>query len=312
MDLHGAVVTVHRGRGLTVTRRSRRWPRARGGRPERQSHTGSNQRRTGNEGEIRTQGNKGHSMPPLVEELGPYRTIAGDRVTVTPSLSPSSSAQTPASPEPDPCRVLITASLTNLSGLVITEDIVAVRPVSHSWSCPTRLRRSRTPVTAPSRHAWCMAFPWSVAPNLAAGQPPLARHVCRAGPSGCSCRAPPACEHRHRPGQGADIGDRVAVDDEQVGVIPRPAAGPCCPPGRPRPRPARSPTPARRRRSRRLQPGKLPRRAAGRAAWRRQFGRLAEHLSTDLLQYGAVDAGGLSRGDRVLLVMSPARLLVSA
>ena len=224
MDLHGAVVTVHRGRGLTVTRRSRRWPRARGGRPERQSHTGSNQRRTGNEGEIRTPGNKGHSMPPLVEELGPYRTIAGARVTVTPSLSPSSSAQTPASPEPDPCRVLITASLTNLSGLVIPENIVAVRPVSHSWSCPTRLRRSRTPVTAPSRHAWCMAFPWSVPPNLAAAQPPLARHVCRAGPSGCSCRAPPACEHRHRPGQGADIGDRVAVDDEQVGVIPRPAA----------------------------------------------------------------------------------------
>jgi hypothetical protein len=70
-----------------------------------------------------------------------------------------------------------------------------------------------------------MAFPWSAPPNLAAGQPPLARHVCRAGPSGSSCRAPPACEHRRRPGQGADIGDRVAVDDEQIGVIagPQPA-----------------------------------------------------------------------------------------
>ena len=158
MDLHRAVVTVHRGRGLTVTRRSRYWPRARAGRPERKGDAGSDQRRTGNEGEIRTPGNKGHSMPPLVEELGPYRTIAGDRVTVTPSLGPSSSAQTPASPEPDPCRVLVTASLTNLSGLVIPENIVAVRPVSHSWSCPTRLRRSRTPVTAPSRHACVWRF----------------------------------------------------------------------------------------------------------------------------------------------------------
>jgi hypothetical protein len=36
------------------------------------------------------------------------------------------------------------------------------------------------------------------------------------------CRALPACEHRRRPGQGADIGDGVAVDDEQVGVIPGP------------------------------------------------------------------------------------------
>ena len=111
VDLHGAVVTVHRGRGLTVTRRSRHWPRARVGRPERQSHTGSNQRRTGNEGEISTPGNKGHSMPPLIEKPGPYRTNAGDRVTVTPRLSPSSSAQTPAPPEPEPCRVLVTASL---------------------------------------------------------------------------------------------------------------------------------------------------------------------------------------------------------
>ena len=104
VDLHGAIVTVHRGR-------SRHWPRARAGRPERQSHAGSNQRRTGNKGEISTPGNKGHSMPPLLEKLGSYGTIAGDLVTVTPSLSPSSSAQTPASPEPEPCRVLITASL---------------------------------------------------------------------------------------------------------------------------------------------------------------------------------------------------------
>ena len=167
----------------------------------------------------------------------------------------------------------------NLSGPMDPGDTPSLSArVSHAWSCPTRLRRSRTTVTAPSRRAWCMAFPWSAPPNLAAGQPPLARHVCRAGPSGCSCRAPPACEHRRRPGQGADIGDRVAVGDEQVGVIPRPAADPCCPRGRPRPRPARSPTPARRRRSPRLQPGKLPRRAAGRAVWWRQFGRLAEHL----------------------------------
>jgi hypothetical protein len=74
MDLHGAVVTVHRGRGLTVTRRSRHWPRARVGRPERQSHAGSNQRRTGNEGEkISTPGNKGHSMPPLLKKPGPLK-----------------------------------------------------------------------------------------------------------------------------------------------------------------------------------------------------------------------------------------------
>jgi hypothetical protein len=70
MDLHGAVVTVHRGRGFTVTRRSRHWPRARGGHPERQSHTGSDQRRTGSERETGTPGNREHSMPPLIEELG--------------------------------------------------------------------------------------------------------------------------------------------------------------------------------------------------------------------------------------------------
>jgi hypothetical protein len=67
VDLHGAVVTGHRGRGLTVTRRSRRRPRARSGRPERQSHAGSDQRRTGNEGELSTPGNKGHLMPPLLK-----------------------------------------------------------------------------------------------------------------------------------------------------------------------------------------------------------------------------------------------------
>jgi hypothetical protein len=165
-------------------------------------------------------------MPPLVEELGPYRTIAGDRVTVTPSLGPSSSAQTPASPEPEPCRVLVTASLTNLPGLVIPENTVAVRPVSHVRSWPPRVcgRRAR-----PLRHRRGMPGIWRFR-----GQPrrtsrpasrPLAGHVCRAGPSGCSCRAPPAREHRRRPGQGADIGNRVAVDDEQIGVIagPQPA-----------------------------------------------------------------------------------------
>jgi hypothetical protein len=67
VDLHGAVVTVHRGRGLTVTRGSRYWPRARAGRPECQSHAGSDQRRTGNEGELSTPGNKGHLMPPLLK-----------------------------------------------------------------------------------------------------------------------------------------------------------------------------------------------------------------------------------------------------
>jgi len=69
VDLHGAVVAVHRGRGLTVTLRSRRWPRARGGRPERQGHARSDQCRTGNEGEISTPRNRGHSMPPLFKEL---------------------------------------------------------------------------------------------------------------------------------------------------------------------------------------------------------------------------------------------------
>jgi hypothetical protein len=83
-----------------------------------------------------------------------------------------------------------------------------------------------------------MAFAWSAPPNLAAGQPPLAGHACRAGPSGCSCRALPACEHRHRPGQGADIGDRVAVGDEQVGVIPGPQSALPVPGGCTRPRPA--------------------------------------------------------------------------
>jgi hypothetical protein len=73
VDLHGAVVTVHHGRGLTVTRRSRHRPRARAGRPERKGDAGSDQRRTGNEGEISTPGNKGHSMPPLLQKPGLYQ-----------------------------------------------------------------------------------------------------------------------------------------------------------------------------------------------------------------------------------------------
>lgn len=44
----------------------------------------------------------------------------------------------------------------NPSGLLIPQNIVAVRRVSHARSCPTRLRRSE--VTAPSRHAWCDVF----------------------------------------------------------------------------------------------------------------------------------------------------------
>src|SRR5262249_17811654 len=69
VELHGAVVTVHRGRVLPVPRRSRNRPRGRAGRPERQGQTSSNQRRTGNEGEISTPGNKGHSMPPLSRNM---------------------------------------------------------------------------------------------------------------------------------------------------------------------------------------------------------------------------------------------------
>ena len=67
VDLHGAVVTVHRGRGLTVIRWSRHCARARAGRPKRKGDAGGDQRRTGNEGEISTPGNKGHSMPPLLK-----------------------------------------------------------------------------------------------------------------------------------------------------------------------------------------------------------------------------------------------------
>jgi hypothetical protein len=43
--------------------------------------------------------------------------------------------------------------------------------------------------------------------------------VCTSG--GCS-RAAPAREHRGRPHEGADVSDRVTVDDEQVGVIDGP------------------------------------------------------------------------------------------
>src|SRR5215467_9882977 len=73
VDLHGAVVAGHRGRGLAVTRRSRHWPRARVGRPKRQSHAGSDQRRTGNEGETSTPENKGHSMLRSLEKPGLYQ-----------------------------------------------------------------------------------------------------------------------------------------------------------------------------------------------------------------------------------------------
>ena len=181
VDLHGAVVTVHRGRGLTVTRRSRHRPRARVGRPERQSHAGSNQRRTGNKGEISTPGNKGHSMPPLVEKLRPCQDKRrGPGNCYTPPQPNPAAPRRPHRLSQSPAGYLSRPARPNLPGLVIPENTVAVRPVSHAWSCPTRLRRSRTPVTAPSRHAWCMAFPWSAPPNLAAGQPPLARHVCRA------------------------------------------------------------------------------------------------------------------------------------
>jgi len=67
VDLHGAVVAVYRGRGLTVTRRSRRRPCARAGRPKREDDAGGDQCRTGNEGEVGTPGNKGHLMPPLLK-----------------------------------------------------------------------------------------------------------------------------------------------------------------------------------------------------------------------------------------------------
>ena len=67
-----------------MTRRSRHWPRARVGRPKRQSHAGSDQRRTGNEGETSTPENKGHSMLRSLEKPGLYqdkRRGPGNRYT---------------------------------------------------------------------------------------------------------------------------------------------------------------------------------------------------------------------------------------
>ena len=94
--------------------------------------------------------------------------------------------------------VLVAASLAGLSGLVIPENIVAVRPVSHSWSCPTRLRRSRTSATAPSRHAWRMAFPWSPRRTSRPVSRP-ARHVCRASTARSPTPARRRCSPRRRP-----------------------------------------------------------------------------------------------------------------
>ena len=65
VNLHGAVVAVRRGWGLTVPLQIRHWPRARVGCSERQSHAGSDQRRTSSEREISRPKNKGHPMPPL-------------------------------------------------------------------------------------------------------------------------------------------------------------------------------------------------------------------------------------------------------
>src|SRR6266704_3733555 len=270
VDLHRAVVTVRRGRGLTVTRRSRHWPRARVGRPERHSHTGSNQRRTGNEGEISTPGNKGHLMPPLVEKLRPYRTIAGDRVTVTPSLSPSSSAQTPASPEPEPCRVLVTASLA--------EPAWPGDPGEHR-RCPPGLPCLVLPhASAAVTHAGygtvaaCLVHGVSViSPAEPRGRPAAPGPSRLPGwsvkqllPGAARPRTPPPAgpgRRYRRPGRRLRRADRRHS---------RPAAGPSCPRGRTRPWQARSPTPARRPCSRRPRPGKPPRRAAGRAVWQRR------------------------------------------
>ena len=80
VDFHGAVVTIHRSRGLTVTRRSRHRPRGRAGRPERQTHAGGEQCRAGHESETSTPGIKGHSMPPLLTifNSGGYRVWSAD------------------------------------------------------------------------------------------------------------------------------------------------------------------------------------------------------------------------------------------
>jgi hypothetical protein len=125
VDLHRAVVTVHCGRGLTVTRRSRHWPRARAGRPERQSHAGRAQRRTGDEGEISTPGNKGHSMPPLLDKLGLCQDKRrGPGNCYTPP--PSDSAQALHRLSQSPARRLSRPAWPNLPGLVIPETVAPV------------------------------------------------------------------------------------------------------------------------------------------------------------------------------------------
>jgi hypothetical protein len=124
VDLHGAVVTVHRGRGLTVPRRSRHWLRARAGRPGRESHAGGSQRRTGNEGEISTPGNRGHSMPPLVDNVGPYqdkRRGPGNRYT-----QPQPHTAAPRRPRrlsQGPAGCLRRPAWPDLSGLVLPGNI---------------------------------------------------------------------------------------------------------------------------------------------------------------------------------------------
>jgi hypothetical protein len=134
VDLHRAVVTVHCGRGLTVTRRSRHWPRARAGRPERQSHAGRDQRRTGDEGEISTPGNKGHSMPPLLDNLGYGRTSARDRITVTPRLPAMAPRRLP--PEPEPRPALVTASLAEPAWPGDPGEHPRYPPACYAWACP--------------------------------------------------------------------------------------------------------------------------------------------------------------------------------
>ena len=142
VDLHRAVVTVHCGRGLTVTRRSRHWPRARAGRPERQSHAGRDQRRTGDDGEISTPGNKGHSMPPLLDKLGLWQDKRqGPDNCYTPP--PSDSAQAPASPEPEPRPALVTASLAEPAWPGDPGEHARYPPACYAWACPTRLRPER-------------------------------------------------------------------------------------------------------------------------------------------------------------------------
>jgi hypothetical protein len=205
-------------------------------------------------------------MPPLVEELGPYRTIAGDRVTVTPSLGPSSSAQTPASPAPEPCRVLVTAGLTNLPGLVIPENIVAVHPVSHARSWPPRGCGGRA---RPLRHRRGMPGVWRLRGQPRRTSRPASRPwpvtsaglVRQAAPAG---RRPPAntAAGRARAPISA-TGSPSATSRSASYRGPQPALAVL---EAARGRGQRSPTPARRRCSPRPRPRTPPRRAAGRAA----------------------------------------------